>query len=90
MQANGFANDDPAILAVDVDAFYSWSACRMKITSIALIISGSILKVLSLNLKFWVNHRVVKKHVEEILNEIVLLFGVNNREPGGGSERVGS
>lgn len=37
IQAKGFANELAAILTVDVDAFYSWSACNIKIKSIALI-----------------------------------------------------
>jgi hypothetical protein len=33
IHANGLANDDPAILTVEVEAFYSWSACRINIIS---------------------------------------------------------
>lgn len=43
IQANGLANDEPAILTVDVDAFYSWSACNINIVSNALTITGSTL-----------------------------------------------
>ncbi len=35
MQANGFAPDDPARRTVEVEAFCSWSACRMKMRSSA-------------------------------------------------------
>jgi hypothetical protein len=35
MQANGLAPEDPASRTVEVEAFCSWSACRMKIRSIA-------------------------------------------------------
>src|SRR5206468_1183175 len=43
MQANGLAPDEPAIRTVEVDAFCSWSACRMKILSSALANTGLIL-----------------------------------------------
>mgnify|MGYP003694788211 CR=1 FL=1 len=35
MQANGLAPDEPASRTVEVDAFCSWSACRMKMRSSA-------------------------------------------------------
>src|SRR4029079_8417114 len=35
MHANGLAPDEPARRTVDVDAFCSWSACRMKMRSSA-------------------------------------------------------
>ena len=35
MQANGLAPDEPASRTVEVEAFCSWSACRMKIRSMA-------------------------------------------------------
>src|SRR5438309_12096334 len=35
MQANGLDPEDPARRTVDVDAFCSWSACRMKMRSSA-------------------------------------------------------
>jgi hypothetical protein len=35
MQANGLAPDEPARRTVEVEAFCSWSACRMKMRSIA-------------------------------------------------------
>src|SRR6266581_2219964 len=35
IQANGLAPLDPALRTVAVEAFCSWSACRMKIRSIA-------------------------------------------------------
>src|SRR3954468_11418040 len=35
MQAYGFAPDDPHRRTVEVEAFCSWSACRMKMRSIA-------------------------------------------------------
>ena len=35
MQANGLAPDEPARRTVEVDAFCSWSACRMKMRSSA-------------------------------------------------------
>src|SRR5436190_8987206 len=40
MQANGLAPDDPAERTVEVDAFCSWSACRVKMRSIALVRTG--------------------------------------------------
>jgi hypothetical protein len=40
MQAKGFAPDDPANRTVEVDAFCSWSACRMKMRSIARSSTG--------------------------------------------------
>src|SRR6201987_116080 len=43
MQANGLAPEEPAIRTVEVDAFCSWSACRMKILSSALARTGLIL-----------------------------------------------
>jgi folate-dependent phosphoribosylglycinamide formyltransferase PurN len=33
IQANGLAPEEPAIRTVEVEAFCSWSACRMKILS---------------------------------------------------------
>lgn len=42
IQANGLAKELPVILTVDVEAFYSWSACVIKMTSMALTILGSI------------------------------------------------
>ena len=35
MQANGLAPDEPARRTVEVEAFCSWSACRMKMRSSA-------------------------------------------------------
>jgi hypothetical protein len=35
MQANGLAPEEPASRTVEVEAFCSWSACRMKMRSIA-------------------------------------------------------
>src|ERR1700754_1140870 len=43
MQANGLAPEEPAIRTVDVDAFCSWSACKMKILSSASASTGLIL-----------------------------------------------
>src|SRR5688572_16453641 len=40
MQANGFAPVEPARRTVDVDAFCSWSACRMRMRSIARVSTG--------------------------------------------------
>src|SRR5579859_2443753 len=40
IQANGLAPEDAARRTVEVDAFCSWSACRMKILSIALASTG--------------------------------------------------
>ena len=40
MHANGFACDDDAIRTVDVLAFCSWSAWRMKIVSSARACTG--------------------------------------------------
>ena len=44
MQANGLAPDDPASRTVEVDAFCSWSAWRMKIRSMARATDLRILK----------------------------------------------
>jgi hypothetical protein len=35
IQANGLAPEEPARRTVEVEAFCSWSACRMKIRSMA-------------------------------------------------------
>src|SRR5450432_3340048 len=43
IQANGLAPEEPAILTVEVEAFCSWSACRMKILSSASASTGLIL-----------------------------------------------
>src|SRR6202012_4559228 len=43
MQANGLAPEEPAIRTVEVEAFCSWSACRMKILSSASASTGLIL-----------------------------------------------
>ncbi len=40
MQANGLAPDEPARRTVDVDAFCSWSACKVKIRSSARTITS--------------------------------------------------
>src|SRR5208282_3861244 len=40
MQANGLAPEEPDSRTVEVEAFCSWSACRMKIRSIALASTG--------------------------------------------------
>src|SRR5512141_3103275 len=40
MQANGLAPEDPAKRTVEVDAFCSWSACRIKIVSSAFASTG--------------------------------------------------
>ena len=43
MQANGLAPDEPASRTVEVEAFCSWSACRMKMRRMARTSTGSIL-----------------------------------------------
>src|ERR1700747_1840828 len=43
IQANGLAPEEPAIRTVEVEAFCSWSACRMKILSSASASTGLIL-----------------------------------------------
>src|ERR1700731_746402 len=43
MQANGLAPEEPAMRTVEVEAFCSWSACRMKILSSAFASTGLIL-----------------------------------------------
>src|SRR3954454_25277137 len=43
LQANGLAPEEPAIRTVAVEAFCSWSACRMKILSSASASTGLIL-----------------------------------------------
>src|ERR1700694_4619828 len=43
MQANGLAPEEPAIRTVEVEAFCSWSACRMKILSSASARTGLVL-----------------------------------------------
>ena len=40
MQAKGLAPDEPASRTVEVEAFCSWSACRMKIRSSARAKTG--------------------------------------------------
>ena len=40
MQANGLAPEEPARRTVEVDAFCSWSACRMKMRSMARVSTG--------------------------------------------------
>ena len=40
MQANGLAPDEPARRTVEVEAFCSWSACRMKMRSMARARTG--------------------------------------------------
>ena len=42
IQANGLAPEEPARRTVEVEAFCSWSAWRMKIRSIALASTGLI------------------------------------------------
>jgi hypothetical protein len=42
MQANGFAPEEPAMRTVEVEAFCSWSACRMRILSSASARTGLI------------------------------------------------
>src|SRR3979411_127351 len=43
IQANGLAPEEPAMRTVEVEAFCSWSACRMKILSSASASTGLIL-----------------------------------------------
>jgi hypothetical protein len=43
MQAKGLAPEEPARRTVEVEAFCSWSACRMKMRSIARASTGSTL-----------------------------------------------
>ncbi len=43
MQANGLAPDEPDKRTVEVDAFCSWSACRMKMRSMARTSTSLIL-----------------------------------------------
>src|SRR5207302_10370149 len=43
IQAKGLATEEPAIRTVEVEAFCSWSACRMKILSSASASTGLIL-----------------------------------------------
>ena len=40
MQAKGLAPDEPARRTVEVEAFCSWSACRMKMRSSARASTG--------------------------------------------------
>ncbi|MNJ76630.1 hypothetical protein D3C77_739520 [compost metagenome] len=42
IQANGLAPVEPASRTVEVDAFCSWSACRMKMRSMAFASTGLI------------------------------------------------
>ncbi len=42
MQANGLAPEEPARRTVEVEAFCSWSAWRMKMRSMALASTGLI------------------------------------------------
>src|SRR6476660_9838155 len=60
MQANGLAPDEPAIRTVEVEAFCSWSACRMNILSSASASTGLILyssqgTAKHMCRKFWAN-----------------------------------
>src|SRR6202012_4078768 len=43
MHANGLAPEEPAMRTVEVEAFCSWSACRIKILSSASASTGLIL-----------------------------------------------
>src|SRR6201997_3315804 len=43
MQANGLAPDEPAMRTVEVEAFCSWSACRIRILSSASARTGLLL-----------------------------------------------
>ena len=63
MQANGLAPLDPALRTVAVEAFCSWSACRMKMRSIARARVGLTLYLLA---------RHGEGHVQEI-------FGIAQR-----------
>src|ERR1700761_68560 len=40
IQANGLAPEEPARRTVEVEAFCSWSACRMKMRSMARVRTG--------------------------------------------------
>ena len=40
MQANGLAPEEPASRTVEVEAFCSWSACRMRMRSSARTSTG--------------------------------------------------
>ena len=57
MQAKGLAPDEPASRTVEVEAFCSWSACRMKIWSIARASTG---------LTLYSSHGTAKHMLQEI------------------------
>ena len=67
MHAKGFAREDPVILTVDVEAFCSWSAWRIRILSRASTITGGIYSRLGDThySEIWVEG-VAKHHVEEV------------------------
>ena len=68
--ANGFAPDELASRTVDVDAFCSWSACRMKMRSMARAIVG---------LTLCSSVGTAKAHVQEIGRIIEIVARVDER-----------
>src|ERR1700709_1992440 len=72
MQANGFAPEEPAIRTVEVDAFCSWSACRMKILSSASASTGLIL---------YSSHGTAKHMLRKFSAKLSEFFGYTNGSP---------
>src|SRR6201990_3181181 len=72
MQANGLAPDEPAIRTVEVEAFCSWSACRMKILSSASASTGLIL---------YSSHGTAKHMLRKFSAKLSEFFGYTNGWP---------
>ena len=70
MQANGLAPVEPARRTVEVEAFCSWSACRMKMRSIAWASDRIDLVVLA-------RHR--EAHVQEVLGVAQIVLRIDER-----------
>ena len=70
MQANGLAPDEPASRTVEVEAFCSWSACRMKMRSIARASTG-------LTLYSSARHR--EAHAQEVGRVVEVVLRIDER-----------
>src|SRR6188474_1136265 len=68
MQAKGLAPEEPARRTVEVEAFCSWSACRIKIRSIARA---------STALGLYSSHR--KAHAQKVGRVVELVLGIDER-----------
>lgn len=78
IQAKGLAKEEPAILTVEVDAFYSWSACNINITSKACTITGSTLNS-SIGVENIYKIRNKIYHIKEILYKCIFLWRIYYR-----------